>query len=662
MADLTRIFWNNRADAAAALVQQSKIGDGAEINTTPLFGGDLSRTLQRSGLALLDLGERGVLTILGVGKRNATLLTRDLGSRRLRTEELLDLVVAPHSANLSLPASLSGRIAPRARRTLLCERLREVRLGTVTMLTRHPGTNFVRQLRDAGLIRTLGAFATAHALETMLWLIVWWAAGKAALSGRIDSGWMQGWGLLIAVLVPVRMWATWSQGKFSVGASGLLKQRLLAGALRLEPGQVAQEGAGKFFSRVTEADSLETLALSGGLMSAVSVLELAVAAAVLGLGANGASLIALLALWIGLTAIAMWRYARARARWTTARLALTHDAVEQMSGHRTRLAQEPPERRHTNEDAVLENYHALSDTMDRWGVRLTALVPRGWLLAGLAGLLPAFLGGANPADLAIGLGGILLAWQALRRLSAGATHLAGAALAWKSVAPLFDAAGRAASETKPPRHVPDSAPARTVLDAADLAFRYREGGRAVLDGVDLRIERGDWVLLEGASGGGKSTLVSMLAGLRQPSAGLLTSGGLDRRALGEQGWRKRIAAAPQYHENHILTGSLAFNLLMGRTWPPSQQDLTEAAALCRELGLGPLLERMPAGLHQVVGETGWQLSQGERSRVFLARAILQNSEMVILDESFAALDPENLRRSMECALQRTNTLLVVAHP
>jgi ATP-binding cassette subfamily B protein len=66
-----------------------------------------------------------------------------------------------------------------------------------------------------------------------------------------------------------------------------------------------------------------------------------------------------------------------------------------------------------------------------------------------------------------------------------------------------------------------------------LCFGYREGGRAVLDGVDLRIERGDWLLLEGASGGGKSTFVSTLAGLRQPSSGLLTSGGLDRRALGE---------------------------------------------------------------------------------------------------------------------------------
>ena len=71
---------------------------------------------------------------------------------------------------------------------------------------------------------------------------------------------------------------------------------------------------------------------------------------------------------------------------------------------------------------------------------------------------------------------------------------------------------------------------------------------------------------------------------------------------------------------------------------------------------------MPGGLMQMVVETGWQLSQGERSRLFLARALLQNAELVVLDESFAALDPENLRQALECALRRAKTLLVVAHP
>ena len=84
--------------------------------------------------------------------------------------------------------------------------------------------------------------------------------------------------------------------------------------------------------------------------------------------------------------------------------------------------------------------------------------------------------------------------------------------------------------------------------------------------------------------------------------------------------------------------------------------------MCEALGLGPLLRRMPSGIHQLVGETGWQLSHGERSRVFLARALLQRAAALVLDESFGALDPETLAACMVQVRQRAPTLLVIAHP
>ena len=170
------------------------------------------------------------------------------------------------------------------------------------------------------------------------------------------------------------------------------------------------------------------------------------------------------------------------------------------------------------------------------------------------------------------------------------------------------------------------------------------------------------VLIEGSSGGGKSTLGGVLAGLREPESGLLLFDGLDQKTLGREGWRRRVVAAPQFHENHVFASTFAFNLLMGRAWPPAPADLALAETICRELDLGPLLERMPAGLQQMVGETGWQLSHGERSRLFVARALLQEGEVVVLDESFAALDPRTLRRSMDCVLSRANALVMIAHP
>ena len=83
--------------------------------------------------------------------------------------------------------------------------------------------------------------------------------------------------------------------------------------------------------------------------------------------------------------------------------------------------------------------------------------------------------------------------------------------------------------------------------------------------------------------------------------------------------------------------------------------------MCRELGLGDLLDRMPSKLNQTVGETGWQLSQGERTRVYLARAVLQRSEVLVLDESFSALDPESVDRVIRCVQRRTPTVLAIAH-
>jgi ATP-binding cassette subfamily B protein len=189
---------------------------------------------------------------------------------------------------------------------------------------------------------------------------------------------------------------------------------------------------------------------------------------------------------------------------------------------------------------------------------------------------------------------------------------------------------------------------RALLEARDVSYIYPRGSRAVLEAVEFVLARGDRVLLTSPSGGGKSTLVALMNGLRYPSAGTMLLGG-------------RVATASQFHENHVFTESFAFNLVMGRGWPPSGADMREAAALCRELGLGDLLEKMPGGMNQMVGDTGWQLSHGEKSRLFLARALLQGSDLVLLDESFAALDPENLRQALLTARERASSLVVVAH-
>ena len=71
---------------------------------------------------------------------------------------------------------------------------------------------------------------------------------------------------------------------------------------------------------------------------------------------------------------------------------------------------------------------------------------------------------------------------------------------------------------------------------------------------------------------------------------------------------------------------------------------------------------MPSGLLQTIGETGWQLSHGERSRLYLARALLQNPDVLLLDESFAQLDPENMHLALNAVVARSSAVLLIAHP
>lgn len=500
-------------------------------------------------------------------------------------------------------------------------------------------------------------------IELFLWILSWWVIGLGVMQGRIDTGWLAAWALLLATIVPLRTLITWGQGRMAIAVGGLLRERLLYGTLRLEPDEIRHQGAGQLLARVMECDALESLALSGGFLVLAAIIDLVLAGPILATGAGGLLHLLLLVVWTGLLVLLSWSYFRSARHWTESRLWMTHDLVERMVGHRTRLAQEAPERWHEGEDQTLQQYLEDSADMDRREMRLLAFAPRGWLILGILGLGPAFvMSTSSVSAVAVGLGGILLAYRAIRRLAFGMWSLAGAAIAWDQVAAIFRAAEKAPAAGSPDTSI-QRGTGRTgaIIDARDLTFRYGNRPEPVLRGCSVCVGYGDRLILEGSSGGGKSTLAALLAGLRRPESGLLLLGGLDRQALGENRWRRVVAAAPQFHENHVFTGSFAFNLLMGRQKPIQEDDLRAAEAVCQELGLADLLARMPAGLLQWVGESGWQLSHGECSRLYIARALLQDAEVILLDESFAALDPDNLRQALECVLKRARTVILITH-
>src|SRR5580658_8641995 len=622
--------------------------------------------LRQIGPALLQLrgdGEPEFLVLLEGGK-SVSVLAPDLSTRKVSSSWVRSWLVE------SLEEPLSHEVQPLIELAGIPQRRRERARSALTReRLRNKSVTSFWKLREAKIPSRFVGLIGAYLGEYALWILSWWLIGKGALEGTFDSGWLLAWALLLLSIVPFRLLSTWLQGVVSIGVAALLKRRLLYGALRLTPEEIRMQGVGQFLSRILESEAVEAMALSGGFSALISVIELLAALFVLSWGSAGSLLCVLLGAWILLMSYFGYDFYVRRKTWTAARLHMTHDLIERMVGHRTRMAQESHAHWHDGEDEQLEHYLQVSKNVDQSELRLIALAPRGWLIVALLGLAPAFAQGANsPEQLAIAIGGILIAFRAFNRVATSLWQLEDAAISWKQVAPLFHAAARPEPVGIPllrsagePQREPTT-DGLNLVEAQDLTFRYQDRGEPVLRKCTFAIRPQDRILLEGHSGDGKSTLASLLIGMRTPQSGLLLLDGLDWQTLGTDGWRRRVVSAPQFHENHVLTETFAFNLLMGRRWPPTQKDMSEAEEICRELGMGDLLDRMPAGLLQMVGETGWQLSHGERSRLYIARALLQRASMIILDESFAALDPETLRQSLQCVLKRAPALMVIAHP
>ncbi len=614
------------------------------------------------------------LLLIGASKQHVRLLGPDQNAHRCSVRDFKDALSRRHEQPLREEidrvldlAALDTDERPRVRAALVVQRLSDKPIAACWMLRAAPTSNFWKQLVHARLpyrlTAMLAVFAAIYGLEIFGWGLI----GEAALSGRLDLGWMGGWILLLLTLVPLGLLGGWLNSTLALDAGRILKRRLMAGALRIGLDKMRHQGAGQLLSRVMESQALDALALNGGLSVIVALVELAFSAWVLAIGAGGFLHLVSLAIWLIVTLALGWSYVRRMQAWTFMRLEMTHGLIERMVGHRTLLAQEWPNRRDAQDDQTVQHYLQLSRRMDVAGVRLFAGVPGGWGLIGLAGLAPGFVSGiATPASIAIAFGGLLLSTRAFGGIAGGMSSLASAFIAWTQAAPMFRAGTDMVKE--PPfltadqvAHTANDGTKANVVDALDLVFRHGPQGAPVLNGIDLTIAHGERVLLEGPSGGGKSSLASLLVGLRRPNAGLLLLNGLDRHTLGTQ-WQRVATEAPQFHENHVFGATLGFNLLMGRNWPAEEHELAAAKSLCEDLGLGDLIARMPSGMMQMVGETGWQLSHGERSRLFLARALMQDAQLTIMDESFAALDPETLKQCLSCVFARARTLMVIAHP
>ena len=191
----------------------------------------------------------------------------------------------------------------------------------------------------------------------------------------------------------------------------------------------------------------------------------------------------------------------------------------------------------------------------------------------------------------------------------------------------------------------------------DVSFAYGEDKDAVLKNINLKIESGKVTALVGPSGSGKSTIAKLIAGFWDVTDGNLMIGGNDIRTIPLEQLNRRIAYVSQ--DNYLFDRSVRDNIRMGKLDATDE----EVEAVAKAAGCDAFIRALDQGYDTICGGGGGHLSGGEKQRISIARAMLKNAPIVILDEATASIDPENeaLIQQAISRLTKGKTLIVIAH-
>lgn len=214
-----------------------------------------------------------------------------------------------------------------------------------------------------------------------------------------------------------------------------------------------------------------------------------------------------------------------------------------------------------------------------------------------------------------------------------------------------------ANKPYPPVGFRHAAPFRSELAFYDVTFVHAESVQPSLDHVSFSIARGMTAAIIGPSGAGKTTIVNLLLKLYEPTTGTIAVDGVLLGEIERSAWLKRIAITGQ--DIDLLEGTILDNIRMANPGA----SVVEAKDALQVAGLLDFVEQLPDGLQTYVGERGFRLSGGQRQRIGLARAIVGNPDILILDEATNAIDP-GLEVSIHAALRSAFprlTIIVVAH-
>jgi len=606
---------------------------------------------------VVPLPSAGALFVARASRRRAIVLGPDGRRARVDMKSLAQTLLAPPPDRPDDPLdALTSELGRRSKR--IGDALRAQRgsarphfLGWTFDASRSAA------VRAFGLRQCIPLVAT-HLLQFTLW-IASWAALVALLSGVGDRAhttvvWVA---LLATALALLPVEASLEQSLAArVGIA--VKRRLFADALDADKRQVGALGLGRMIAQSLETHHLDSMAARGGVRVVLATFDLALVFVAYAVAIGVDPLLVLFALVAALGAYYARDYYEQAKRFLANNIDATSVHTEQLVGHRTRKAFVAADRWNVEEDRSLARYHDAGRRFDAAHLRI-ARIPRIWTLLALfvvvTTLYRGYGGDGAIASVAM-IGFVIVTSAALQSIVTGVSE---AIRAWLSFEQL---------DTLDPDPTLRHDRGLGVRPDADgefvcrgVSYTYPGALRPVLANVDLAIAPHERLLMTGPSGSGKSTIAAVMSGRTQQDSGVVLSGGVDRHIVGLRQWRRLVCYVPQAGTNHVLTETFAFNLLLGRPWPPTPRDLADAQDVARALGLDGLLERMPAGMMQMVGEGGWTLSQGEKARLFIARGILQRARLLIADEVLSPLDAANALKTLDALEQHDGRLLLIAH-
>ena len=207
------------------------------------------------------------------------------------------------------------------------------------------------------------------------------------------------------------------------------------------------------------------------------------------------------------------------------------------------------------------------------------------------------------------------------------------------------------SESARPQHPKDGSVALT-----DVYFGY-DGKTDVIKGVSLHIQPGQTVALVGPSGGGKSTLASLICRFFDVKSGSIRVGGADVRESPKEELMTTVSFV--FQNSRLFKGSILDNVKLAKPDATEEEILSALkTAQCMDI-----IEKFPEGIHTVIGSKGIYLSGGEQQRIAIARAVLKNAPVLILDEATAFADPDNEAKVQAAfaALSKGKTVIMIAH-